>query len=488
MNRIIALSLASSVSICFLVSPIRAGQQDCSSNGSPVCGACNCFQPTVYYDNYKIFQLCISDPDGDPLTFSLITGPGICHPSGWWEWTPTYQDVGTYLMTFRGTDPCGAYVDCTCYLYVLARPISLECSDVAGSIGAVVQQLIVPQTGIPPFEFLIEEGLGQVDAYGAWMHTLTCDDSASQTTRVLVRDSVGGLGTCEFVITKSPGPDNDGDGFEDACDNCPGHANANQDNADEDLFGDICDPDDDNDGVPDSLDNSPREYNPGQEDSDGDGIGDASDPDDDNDGIGDDGDGSGIGGDLRCHGGQVLGCDDNCPGTSNPNQADMDDNGVGDACEGDFDGDGVPNEGDNCPNVYNPTQADNDDDLSGDPCDSDDDDDGCEDFTDNCPLVPNPGQEDGDEDGAGDVCDPCTCLCHGDPQCDSVIADVLDVVNTISVAFRGAPASTDPSPTCAYEATDTDCSGATDVVDVVLTVNVAFRGADVATEYCDPCP
>jgi len=70
-------------------------------------------------------------------------------------------------------------------------------------------------------------------------------------------------------------------------------------------------------------------------------------PDRDTDGVADDGNRSGIAGDATCTGGATSGCDDNCPGEANSNQADSGGiapggaNGIGDACEcGDVDDDG----------------------------------------------------------------------------------------------------------------------------------------------------
>lgn len=81
----------------------------------------------------------------------------------------------------------------------------------------------------------------------------------------------------------------------------------------------------------------------------------------------------------------------------------------------------------------------------------------------------------------------CGCGCLADPSCDGVRSDVLDVVATIDVSFRGEGESPDPSPYCGVSKTDVNCTGSTDIVDVVKIINVAFRGAAADSEFCDPC-
>lgn len=107
---------------------------------------------------------------------------------------------------------------------------------------------------------------------------------------------------------------------------------------------------------------------------------------------------------------------DNCIFVPNPDQIDLDNNGIGDACEiSDEDEDGVPDEDDNCPSIANEDQSDLDDDGLGDVCDecpldfdNDADADGVCGNEDNCPAIANSDQSDLDEDGFGDVCDDCT--------------------------------------------------------------------------------
>ncbi len=283
--------------------------------------------------------------------------------------------------------------------------------------------------------------------------------------------------------------DKDGDEVVDGQDNCPGDFNPGQEDNDFDNFGDICDADDDNDQVPDENDCAPmnKDVYPGAEeicdgqdndcnllvdegfvDTDGDGWKDCLDDDDDNDGTEDgfdcdpldplvapskvevcdgldndcdndvdegfpDADGDGVAdcaGDDDVDGDGILNHLDNCPALPNPDQDDLDGDGVGDLCDPDADGDSIPDGQDNCLGLANTLQGDVDGDGVGDACDDDIDGDGEANGVDNCPLVANPAQTDTDGDGTGDACED-------DSDGDGVV-DALDCAPLDGAIFPGA--------------------------------------------------
>ena len=280
------------------------------------------------------------------------------------------------------------------------------------------------------------------------------------------------------------------DGVTERClDNCVYDPNVEQADLDSDGEGDTCDCDVDNDTIRDKstaacwpelpegedpptaacadfqttvcIDNCVVTPNTSQADRNDDGQGDACECDRDKDGIVDNaarvcwpdlppGDPTP---EDPCADAQTAGCLDNCPDTANAEQLDRDDDGQGDACECDKDGDGVVDNGaaicwpdgpppvdpcadgattgclDNCADGANADQADLDNDGLGDVCDCDIDGDGvkdkataecwpgetppdavCEDreirlCLDSCPRDPNAEQEDLDGDGLGNACD-----------------------------------------------------------------------------------
>lgn len=163
------------------------------------------------------------------------------------------------------------------------------------------------------------------------------------------------------VILNGDINDTDGDGIVDSEDNCYQVANPDQANLDGDTAGDVCDTDIDGDLFPNELDCDP--YNPLlfftaacndgnpltnfdmiQEDCTCVGIGSVTDTDDDG----------------------IADIEDNCDNTPNADQADLDQDSQGDACDSDIDGDGIANELDCSP--YDDSLFE----ILGGPCDDGD--------------------------------------------------------------------------------------------------------------------
>lgn len=201
--------------------------------------------------------------------------------------------------------------------------------------------------------------------------------------------------------------------------------------------------DSDSDGIIDAFDNCRNAANPDQADTDHDGIGNACNNAQDPDGD------------------EFADALDNCDLTPNPSQADTDHDGVGDACNDaqDADGDEFSDSLDVCPSTPDPQQRDVDGDARGDACD-------------NCFAWANPGQADFDGNGIGD---PCEC---GDQTQDGRV-NVLDLL-AINLAIFGQAIV---SPLC-----DTNFDGKCTVSDIVGANQKIFGRPAYCSRYPLPGP
>jgi len=235
---------------CFLAGPARAADLDCDSVEDALDNCPEKFNPTQSdLDNDSIGDRCDPDKDGDLIDNDVDN----CAKDS----NPTQEDADV--------DGVGDACD--------------VCSDgmgtgVVNKRGCTIDQLC-PCDGPEP-----DQAWKNHDKYLRCVkkkakHFARHDLITREERRAIVTAArADGCGTPD----PQPG-DNDGDGIEDANDNCPSDPNPSQLNSDGDAFGNACDSDKDNDSVLNAEDNCPVVPNvDGQgDDADGDSVGDACD-------------------------------------------------------------------------------------------------------------------------------------------------------------------------------------------------------------------
>lgn len=299
---------------------------------------------------------------------------------------PQGEEVGTVL---RRCVPDGANEEDGCSPVLIQRKPRLDASGLEGNGACPIKLANGAKIRFLNFDILAKDSTKvfcKLDGTALNVRDLTLQSPYAYVHNVTISQAVatsrdptpGDNGNNGNGGGNTPPADRDGDGIQDVGDNCPDNNTttpSDRADIDGDGLGNVCDPDKDGDRIPNGRDNCPTDYNPHQENADHDNKGDRCDPSP--------GTGGSIGPDADEDGRPDA--DDNCPNDANYDQeADMDHDSIGDACDTDVDGDGICNPGEE----------------ASDECDLGPDGKG-----DNCPEDSNEGQEDRDADGKGDACD-----------------------------------------------------------------------------------
>jgi len=156
------------------------------------------------------------DPDGDPLTFSLVTGPAgmAVTPAGTLSWTPTAADLGAHPVTVQVSD--GALTDPESFTVTVAIPAAQQLPppnqpptldpipDADLTLGATLHLTATatdPEGSPLSFALFGPPGMTIDPATGAIAFTPAADQVGLHDVTVQVTDGAGLTDARPFVVT-----------------------------------------------------------------------------------------------------------------------------------------------------------------------------------------------------------------------------------------------------------------------------------------------
>ncbi|CAA0121101.1 tRNA(Glu)-specific nuclease WapA [Halioglobus japonicus] len=167
------------------------------------------FTREVLASREYLYQLEAYDPDGDPITYSLISGPPemSLDPSGLLTWQTTSTDAGRYKIELEVSDPSGARATQTYDLVVVEEvpvitsdPVDIAIADAqyiydVGAYDPNPDDVLIFSLEERPDGMLIDANSGVL----SWSPTLT--EIGPHNVKVRVTDSAGFYSEQLFELT-----------------------------------------------------------------------------------------------------------------------------------------------------------------------------------------------------------------------------------------------------------------------------------------------
>jgi len=153
------------------------------------------------------FTATAVDADGDAITFSLVSGPGIVNAqTGQFTWTPPFNQTSSVQVTIRASDCCGDSCQQSCTITMSNQAPFIDfLPDRQGAVGSLLQfhvNAFDPDNDGLQFIFVGQPPQGAtLDNTGLFSWTPAGGQNGTWTITVQVTDSCGATYQRQFTVT-----------------------------------------------------------------------------------------------------------------------------------------------------------------------------------------------------------------------------------------------------------------------------------------------